>query len=130
MTPNFKEFEEFVNEKFGSITRFAKITTGSYHTYKGLQNLLESEDNYWKINALKKLAKKTDFDRGKVEVSGDERIAIKDRMAFIIATTDYESTFQWLKDNNIRHSLYSGIKGGRLKRKDSAFENLWKKLGL
>lgn len=130
MTPNFKDFKEFVDEKFGSITRFAKITTGSYHTYKGLRNLLESDENYWKIDALKKLAKKTDFDRRKVEILGLDRLAIKCRMDHIIKTTDYKNVAEWLKDNNISHSRYSGIINGRLKRKDSAFENLWKKLKL
>ena len=88
MTANWKYFKEFVEKKFESITRFAKITTDSYHTYKGLDNLAQTDENYWKVNDLIKLAKKTKFDLGKVEISGDERKAIKDRMAFIIAKTD------------------------------------------
>ena len=130
MTPNFKDFKKLVKEKFKSLSNFSKIITGSFISYQGLQCLRNTDDNYWKIDALKKLAKKTDFDRRKVEISGFEIASIKVQMQFIIETTDHENAFQWLKANHISYSRYSGIINGRLKRKDLAFENLWKKLEL
>ena len=130
MTPNFKDFKKLVKEKFKSLSNFSKIITGSFISYQGLQCLRNTDDNYWKIYALKKLAKKTDFDRRKVEISGFEIASIKVQMQFIIETTDHENAFQWLKANHISYSRYSGIINGRLKRKDLAFENLWKKLEL
>ena len=130
MTANFKQFKELVEKKFGSLSNYSMIATGSFQTYKGLRCLSNTDDNYWKINDLKKLAKKTKFDLGKVEISGLDRLAIKCRMDHIIKTTDYKTVAEWLKDNQIFHPWYSGTISGRLKRKHLAFENLWKKLGL
>lgn len=112
MTPNFKEFKEFVEDKFGSITRFAKITTGSYHTYKGLQNLPKSDDNYWRIHNLKCLAKKTKFDRGKVEIMRDKTekpcTMFGIRISFIIIHKEYFK-LKWLLRYGFWRIIWFGI---------------------
>ena len=130
MTANWNDFKELVEKKFGSLSNFSQIVTGSFQTYKGLEALSDEEENYWRIYTLIKLAKKTDFDVAKVEISDLERLAIKARMQFITGTTDYKNANEWLIANNISHPLYSAITSGRAKRKNLAFENLWKRLGL
>ena len=130
MTANFKQFKEFVEKKFGSLSNFSKIVTGSFQTFKGLVSLKDTKENQEKIDTLMMSAEITDFDVSKVEISDFERGAIKARMQLIIETSEYKSAFKWLKKNHISSPLYSAIIGGRAKRKNLAFERLWTKLGL
>ncbi|KKL49072.1 hypothetical protein LCGC14_2319120, partial [marine sediment metagenome] len=41
MTSNFKEFKEFVQGKFKSMSNFSFLATGSFQAYKGLENKLK-----------------------------------------------------------------------------------------
>ena len=130
MTANWKDFKDFVEKKFGSLSNFSKIVTGSFQTFKGLVSLKDTKENQEKIDTLMMSAEITDFDVSKVEISEFERGAIKARMQLIIETTEYKSAFEWLTANHISPSLYSAIITGRSKRKNLAFESLWSKLGL
>ena len=143
MTSNFKAFKEFVEGKFESMSNFSFLVTGSFQTYKGLENLRDTKENYGVIEVKIGLATLTDFDKEKCEVSDFDRLAIKARMEYILETRNEEyddlfedktswSTFKvcdWLKENKISPIYYSAVINGRIVRKNLAYERLIKLIG-
>ena len=129
MTSNFKAFKEFVERKFESMSNFSFLVTGSFQTYKGLENKTENKSNYLEIDQLHGLACLTDFDKEKCEVSDFDRLAIKARMEYILETENITKA-KWFTNNHVTKWYYSQLVTGQLKRKNCAYERLINKLGL
>ena len=130
MTSNFKAFKEFVQGKFESLSNFSFLATGSFQTYKGLQNLADKSHNRYFIDELYQHACDLDFNIEDVEITYFDRLAIKARMEYILETEDYKNDADWCDKNRFTRPLYSAIKTGLIKRKNLAYERLIKLMGL
>ena len=130
MTSNFKAFKEFVESKFESMSNFSFLVTGSFQSYKGLENKLDTSYNRLAITTLHGFASRIDFDKEKCEVSDFDRLAIKARMDYFIFEEGYKNKAAVLRDKGISPIYYSAVINGRIVRKNLAYERLIKLIGL
>ncbi len=130
MTSNFLSFKEFVQGKFESMSNFSFLVTGSFQSYKGLENKADTNLGRSLIDQLYQDACELEFDKEKCEVSDFDRLAIKARMNYFIFEEGYKNPAQWLIAHKISEPYYSAVINGRIVRKNCAYERLIKLMGL
>ena len=107
-TTQFKEFYNYVIDKFESMANFSMIQNGDRRTFVRMENKLDTQKTRDYIYGLERMAQQLKYDKSLVYISDAERSAIKNKVTEIVKEKGITKA-KFFLDSHISINIYKQV---------------------